>query len=346
MRWPLSRPRRSVPTPENAPVHQSTNPLFEPQTAGAWRTRVIGWTAVVFVIGGVGWWVYGPANRITDVRITGTVFVSPDSVRQVTEYYLNRWRWLILWQRQSVLVQTGTLAKNIQKKIEERIAVKNVVVDLKGRHGLNVAVVERVPVALWTSGETVGWLDDTGTIVQSGPPDSQLELLPLRDESALPFAPAQQVISEAAAQSLLVLNDAFKQESLEVAEYRLPQVTCLELPPEEEPETNSNVNSATNNNANTNSSVELNTNVATEVVNGNVPAGLANTNTELPCDPEELRLSRPEIDVVLRDGPLAKFDRFTDLSASVKILKAVLAEKQNSGATVIDLRFGKRVYVR
>ena len=69
-------------------------------------------------------------------------------------------------------------------------------------------------------------------------------------------------------------------------------------------------------------------------------------NESVPCDIEALRLQRPEIDVKIKDGPLVKFDRYTDLKQAVSTLQRVIAEKEATGAQIIDIRFQERVYIK
>jgi hypothetical protein len=98
---------------------------------------------------------------------------------------------------------------------------------------------------------------------------------------------------------------------------------------------------------NANSNVNKNTRVNSNVNNnGNINNANNAVNEAVPCDIEALQLQRPEIDVKIKDGPLVKFDRYTDLNQAVSTLQRVIAEKEATGAQIIDIRFQERVYIK
>ncbi len=328
----FSRGRRA-PTPAPDPVHASHNPLFtDGSEAAATRQLIYLWTAGVLVVLAALWWVFGPWSRITSVQVRGTVFVTASSVHDATEYELSQRRFGVFPGRQRVFFSRGSLATRLKARIERRISIRGVQVDWVDRRTISVTVQERLPLGMWSNGTQSGWIDAEGKIVSLDAAPENLHLWPIEDEGALPFVVNDQVVDPGVVTAISTLHDQFILRHIDIATYILPLPQCIESPVvTEEVTTNTNVN--VNGNGLRNMNATDNTNSASKAP------------TEIPCQAESLRLQRPEIQVQVKDGPLVRFDRYTNLVSAVSALERLLAEEAYGKAKTIDLRFGERAFI-
>jgi len=337
MNLPFIKPRRRVPTPEPEPRHTSlaAAPLDQPSV---WRARIVTFSILTIIMTAVTIVLNGPMTRITSVQVTGNVFVTTDSVTELASYLLEQ-RWLgIFPQRQVAFFREGAFAQAIERRIGERIAVKNVNADITGKT-VTVTINERLPVAIWApAGSASGWLDGSGRIVSIGPPPPNLVLPTVNDLTARSIRVGEDVVDAGVVTAITTLNDALRSEQYVDFIFEMPVPTCIPNIPEEE-EVVSNTNTSSNSNRNTNRT------------NANANSNRnANTNTriepEVTCDLAQLLKQRPEVDVRLKEGPLVRFDRYTNLSQAVSALTRLMAEEKTAQAKSIDLRFPERAYIQ
>lgn len=328
--------KRRVPSPEPVERHQSENPMFTAPSAewSQFRQRVLMSTLVVFVVGVAIGLSYGPWLRITEVTVSGTRLLDPQSVTHATEQLLDQRRWGILPNRTIWIVSSRYLEAQLGSRIRQRLSVESVVVEKLPPHGLHVTVAERTPVAIWSNGTSFGTIDRQGIIIESRA-SIDTGLPTIRDESARMFAPDASVVKPEVMTAIGTLIVELKKANIAVQEYLIPDPVCPSTVAEQVV-TNTNTSSNRNGNANgnTNTGTNLNRNTNTAVL----PA--------IICDRDVLRFSSQEIHVQLADGPRVLFDRQAKLNQSVQALKRVLSEKQEKTPTTIDVRFGDRVYIQ
>ncbi len=343
------QPKRSVPEPVKPPQHGAINPL-RPDTSelDSFRGRIL-WSAVsILALGVLAYAVYGPWFSVRTVTISGTRELNPVSVQAVTERYLDLWRAGLVPNRNLWLLSRRALSDALAKKIQTRLSIEEVRIVKKNRHDLEVVIIERSPVALWTSGDSRGTIDRTGVIITTV---NDLAGLPTIVDSGLkPFSVGDQVLTEPVMVGWKILNDAFVGSAIEIEQYRIPVPTC----PTKiiTPEVPRNINQAVEQNPPI-SGLNLNsgepTTVNTNATNTNAEV---NTNSQDPivvqtdCDTAALAKASQEIHAKLKDGPLVLFDRHQNLELAVRTVKRLISDSANSGATYIDIRFQERVYIK
>lgn len=339
------QPKRQVPEPVAPPQHGSPNPMFsEPSELQAFRWRIVGITAGILAVVALGYAVYGPWFAVRTVTVTGTRELNPASVKEVTMTELERWRWGIIPQKNLWLLSRKHLSVFLQNKIRERLSIEEVNVIKRNRHDLEIAIVERTPLAVWKTDQGQATIDRGGVIINSIAVGSS-SLPIILDEGNKPWKIDQQVLTEPVMKGFLTLHQTFTALAFAVESYRIPVPTCPSIVVEPE--------ISNTNQANTNSEVdEVNVNGQTTTRNTNEDFDEVNTNTQGPtvvqtdCDKTALAKASQEIHVKLKDGPLVLFDRHQDLQLAVETVKRLLAEQANAGATYIDIRFQERVYIK
>lgn len=329
--------KRRVPKPEVVGPHRSANPMFTtPEQLATLRTRVGVYSICCLVLGIIAYLAYGPLFSIRDVTVQGARLVDPNSVKNVTEKYLNGQRWLILPNRTLWIFSSKDLSRQLEKLIRQRISVESVIVLKQRPHGITITVNERTPIANWTNGSLIGSVDGQGKIIElRSAVDANLPVM--RDEDAMIFSVDSSVVKPEVMNSWKSLAGYFLQANIDVVEYLIPVPVC---PAVATVENNTNTTSS-----NTNRSIS-NANMATQ--NTNIVSLNSNTTppAPLPCDLQALRFSSQEIHAQLKDGPRVLFDRHSNLEQAIQALQRVLAERGDTIPQSIDVRFGDRVYVR
>lgn len=339
------KPKRQVPEPVAPPQHGAPNPMFSTSNdLHDFRWRILGITVGILAITALGYAVYGPWFEVRNISVSGTRLITPVSLQQVAETELDHWRWGIIPQRNLWLLSRNHLSQVLQAKIGQRISIEQVNIIKKNRHDLEIAVIERTPLALWKTTQAQGSIDRNGVIISTIPEAATLPTI--IDQGNKPWAVDQQVLTKPVMDAFTILHNAFTMANMSVVEYRIPVPTCPSVVVEP---TDLNTNQVTNtsptndnlNSSNLNLTNNDNSNVA---VNNNL-----NTEPQVvvsDCDLAALAKASQEIHVKLKDGPLVLFDRHQDLALAVQTVKRLLADSSNSGASYIDIRFQERVYIK
>ncbi|MEK7537629.1 MAG: hypothetical protein AAB619_01495 [Patescibacteria group bacterium] len=331
--------KRQVPPPERLGPHQSRNPMFGLPSA-AWTTfRQQVMIATIFGLIGLTaiWLIYGPWFAITNLTVTGTRLLDPQSVQRLVNRYLDDDRWLVLPNRTLWTMSATHLTRYLEKQIQRRLSVERVVVHKQAPSSLRIIINERTPVAIWTNGTTSGSVDKQGKIIELRTAVDATQPT-IRDENAVSFKVDSSVVKPEVMTSWQNIATSMRQANIQVNEYLVPIPVCL---PTITVPSDTNASSTTNlnlNNLNLNPA-NLNTNPVTANVNSSQPV-------PLPCDREALRYGSPEIHAQLTDGPRVLFDRHSDLAQAVQALKRVLSERTDKVPRIIDVRFAGRVYVQ
>lgn len=342
--------KRHVPKPDLVGPHQSTNPMFEEATDwSAFRTRVVGYTALALTVTAIGFLIYGPWFSVETVSVSGTRLIDPKSIEQSAKKYLDGQRWLVLPNRTIWILSSRGLAQHLEKQIRQRISIDQVTVEKTIPHHLKIVIAERTPVATWTNGTVFGSVDKNGKIIEmQTSPDTNLPLV--RDENAQIFTVDSSVVKQVVIAGLHELAGQLKTANIQVNEFLIPIPVC---PAPIIPATDSNTNSATNSSStNINSNLaNINSNVVTNSSSATNTTLLQNVNQGIQvapvCDREALRYASQEIHVRLaEDGPRVLFDRHSNLKQAVQALQRVLSERTSKPYSSIDVRFGDRVYVQ
>lgn len=339
--------KRKVPTPAEPIRHQSANPIFQSEEQAVYhqfRTTVLRATGFVLLAILIGAWLYGPWFRITEIQVSGTRLIVPSTVQSAAQRYIDRQRWLILPNRNMMVLSKKGLARDLTDRIRKRISIEGIDIVKTYRHTVRVLVRERTPVLLWSSGETKGTVDRSGVVIEIPPSTDASTLVSVRDEAKLPMPVDASVVKQEVVSKLVELAGNMASAHIEVETYLVPQPTCP-IPVIPVPDVNANINISVNN---TNTSV-LNANLnhtatITNVANGNF--GIPDTSNIIPCDPEALRRDSQELHVQLVKGPVVYFDRHENLSHAVQTLKELLGNADNMRASYIDLRFEERAYIK
>lgn len=339
----LKQQKRHVPKPELIGPHRSDNPMFvDEREWSLFRTKVFTWTGVSLAILALGYAIYGPLLRITSVTITGTRLIQPESLKRVTEAYLDERRWLVFPKRTLWLLSSHGLEQHLESSIRRRISIEGVTVTKQRPHGITVTVAERTPVATWTNGVSFGSIDRQGKIIELRT-DADATLPKITDENGQTFTTDSSVVKQVVIGAVVALAGYMRQANITVDTYLIPKPVCPE--PVVVVDTNTNTG-ATNANLNINNSKPTNssTNTNITIINGN---RTTNTSPQTnPCDVQDLRYSSQEVHAKLQNGPRVLFDRHGDIQQAVAALQRVLSERSDKQYTSIDVRFGDRVYVK
>jgi len=342
--------KRHVPKPDLVGPHQSVNPMFVETTDwSAFRTRVIGYTALALTLTAIGFLIYGPWFRIETVSVTGTRLIDPKSIEQSAKKYLDGQRWLVLPNRTIWILSSRGLSEHLEKQIRQRISIEQVTVEKTIPHSLKIVVAERTPVATWTNGTIFGSVDKNGKIIEmQTTPDTNLPFV--RDENTQVFTVDSSVVKQVVVAGIQQLAGQLKAANIQVSEFLIPIPVCpVPIIPSVETNTNSTTNSSS---TNTNSELaNKNSNIATNSSSNTNATLLQNVNQGIQvapvCNREALRYASQEIHVRLaEDGPRVLFDRHSDNKQAVQALQRVLSERTTKPYTSIDVRFGDRVYVQ
>ncbi|GEM_PF-2105007 len=346
--WWSRQPKRRVPAPVAPPQHGSPNPMFAGSTEfSAFRWRIIGLTAGIFALGLLGYAVYGPWFTVRTITISGTREINPVSLKQVAAAELKHWRWGVIPQENLWLLSRGHLSKVLAAKIRRRLSIEQVTVIKRNRHDLEIAVVERTPIAAWKTDQGQGSIDRTGMIITTLTDAGGLPVI--LDEGNKAWAIDQQVLTGQVMKGFIALHDAFTTLGFTVENYRIPVPTCPTKVVEPEVE-----NTNQTNQGEVDSNINAVNNRSVTNANSNINGAFSNQNTntleptvvQTDCDKAALAKASQEVHVKLKDGPLVLFDRHQDLALAVQTVKRLIADSANSGATYIDIRFQERVYIK
>lgn len=340
----FSRPKRRVPEPHPLKGHAGGNPLFSgpEENLSKFRRTILFWTGTIFLCAALGFALYGTWFRLTDIQVRGTRELNADSIRRVTEEYLDQPFWLIIPRRTSWAVSAGDISRHVRRKIQERLSVEEVRTTKKYPHRLEVTVVERTPLFTWTNGSAWGPIDRQGVIIASTPtPPTDFATLPeLKDGLNLPFGVNTVVVKPEVMAALSQVRQWADTLQLDIESFEIPKPAC--------PIVTSPVPGV-----NTNQNVPLNVNVATNASVTNEPLEAPQTNLNVPevvleptCDLAVLKLSSPELHIQLQQGPKVLIDRHQDIRQAMNSVQRLLADPKNARATYFDVRFGERVYIR
>lgn len=351
----FSRRKRTVPTPEVVRPHTAANPMFAPpeQSYHQFRWQVLGWTAAVFLLSGVGFIIYGPWYRIETVSARGTVVLNPRSVKHVADTYLNGQQWLVLPRRNLLLLNRQSTAKYLRTQIERRLSIEDVSLAKHGRHDLIITITERTPLFQWDAGQgTVGVIDRHGVVISMATLNSASKLPVVHDLNKISVGVNTRVAKPEVIDAIISVQQQMAAQNIPIESFAIPVAVCpVVAPPAPEVLPNSNNNGNINGvntnvlNRNTNQAGELNSNQMANV-NGFSNVNV-NANAEPPCDLNAMRLASQEIRVKIKDGPDVYIDRHQSIQATIEILNRVLrTSTENMHATYIDMRFLERVYIR
>lgn len=347
-RW-SRQPKRQVPEPVGPPQHGSANPMFTAtRELSAFRWRIVMITLGLLTIGLLGYAVYGPWFTVRNIFVSGTHEINPASLKQVTAAELKQWRWGIIPQENLWLLSRQHVSSILFNKIRQRLSIEQVKVIKRNRHDLEIAVVERTPIAVWKTNQSQGSIDRTGVIINTLADTGGLPII--LDQGNKSWSVDQQVLTEPVMKAFITLHDAFTTLGFTVENYQIPVPTC---PTKVVDPGDQNTNSTkTSENTNSNSSISSNINEKVVINNVNTSPTNGNTNISGPivvqteCDVAALAKASQEIHVKLKDGPLVLFDRHQDLKLAVETVKRLLTDQVNAGATYIDIRFQERVYIK
>ncbi len=322
------------------PQHGNKNPMFDqtPTSWSAFRQRVLAITVGLIGLLIIGLVIYGPWFRIQTVTIKGTHDLNPASVKKVTETYLQGTHWGIIPNANLWLLPRRQLATYLEEKIRQRLSIEQVVITKHFRHGVEVTITERTPVATWSTTTAKGIIDRNGVIITL---TDQSQTMPLLvDQGDKPFTIGQTVLTGPVVSSVQQLHQAFQTAQLPVDRFIIPVPTCPTVIVEP---TNANTAPTSNTNSdevNTNSDLtnSMDTNTS-EIVPG---PQVERTN----CNLADLAKNSQEIHAQLKNGPLVMFDRHENLTTAVNTVKRLITDKNNAGAVYIDVRFQERVYIK
>ena len=161
-----------------------------------WRRNLL-IAVVVIIVAGVSSLFFLPSLMITGVNVSGTAIVSSDAVVQSTENILAG-RYLFIFPKSDTLVYPkNEIVSSLEKQFP---AINSVKISRGGFHGLNIAISERQPAALWCTGFST-----------SSPCD-------LMDATGFIFAPA----AEISGPSYLRFLDQLATSSPPIGQYYLP----------------------------------------------------------------------------------------------------------------------------
>lgn len=190
------------------------------------KRKIIFWFfAVAIVFGGVGYLaVFSDAFSIENIAIDGAnIIVDKSALESSVKDAISTRTWGFLpLQNNTLFIQTALLAEKLTRDFP---AAKNISVDRKFMHALNIRVAERKPLGIWCFGEKCSYFDSDGFTWGEPPKSSGFLLLRVQDMRER----TENSLSKDILEKITSLSGGIGELDIPVKEFKVSQTAITDL---------------------------------------------------------------------------------------------------------------------
>lgn len=190
------------------------------------KRKIIFWFLIaIIVFGGIGYLaVFSDAFSIENIAIDGAnIIVDKSALESSVKDAISTQTWGFLpLQNNTLFIQTALLAEKLTRDFP---AAKNISVDRKFMHALNIKVTERKPLGIWCFGEACSYFDGDGFTWGEPPKSSGFLLLRVQDMRER----TENSLSKEVLGNIATISGGINELGIPVKEFKISQTAITDL---------------------------------------------------------------------------------------------------------------------